>query len=74
MFNHKFLIMARIGILALVMVLFSCNKEHSCCKVEPTDSITYQNIDASSKDKARESCQEIGTGWSLTEDGNCIGG
>lgn len=56
------------------MTLFSCNKEHSCCTVEPTDFVTYQNVEASSKQEARESCQEIGTGWSLTEDANCIGG
>jgi hypothetical protein len=66
--------MSRIFMIALLMILFSCNKEHSCCKVEPTDSVTYQNVEASSKQEARESCQEIGTGWSLTEDANCIGG
>lgn len=66
--------MTKFFILALVVLQISCEKDHSCCKVEPTDAVTYQNIKASSKKEARESCQEIGTGWELTKDNNCIGG
>jgi hypothetical protein len=73
-YKPSFSSMARIFVLSLTMLLFSCKKEYSCCAVGPTDIPLYQNVEASSTQNAREACQNLGIEWSLKDDGLCMGG